>query len=62
MVVISDGLLKSAYSENEIEIAVDSFLMDLMPVTNRQYNDFIEETNYSPPEHWWNKNLVKDLD
>ncbi|MEE9338047.1 MAG: SUMF1/EgtB/PvdO family nonheme iron enzyme [Methylococcaceae bacterium] len=59
MVVISGGLLKSAYSESEI--AVDSFLMDLMPVTNRQYNDFIKETNYSPPEHWWNKNLVKDL-
>ncbi len=59
MVVISKGLLKSAYSDDEI--IVDSFLMDLMPVTNKQYSAFIEATNYSPPDHWWNKKVAKDL-
>ena len=61
MAVIPDGFLKSAYNASEVEIAVESFLIDLMPVTNRQYNEFIEETNYSPPDHWWNKNITKDL-
>ena len=59
MAVIPDGLLKSAYSE--VEVAIESFLLDLMPVTNRQYNEFIEEMNYLPPDHWWNKNLVNEL-
>ncbi len=61
MAVISDGFLTSAYNANEVEVAIDSFLMDLMPVTNRQYSEFIEETNYLPPDHWWNKNITKDL-
>jgi len=61
MVVISGGSLQSAYSNAVEDIVVASFLLDLMPVTNRQYNDFIEETNYLPPEHWWDKNFSKEL-
>ena len=34
------------------EVEVDGFWIDLYPVTNRQYLEFVEATGRSPPQRW----------
>jgi len=75
MVKIPSGkfLFKTSHGDDFIpypksvpeEIQVSSFLMDKFPVTNIQFNKFIEATNYKPNddvnflEHWSNHMIPK---
>jgi formylglycine-generating enzyme required for sulfatase activity len=43
---------------DQVPVTVLPFLMDIYPVTNKQFNDFIEDSGYKPPDttnflkHW----------
>lgn len=41
---------------------LDAFEMDIYPVTNRQYKQFVDKTGYAHvPEHWRDNNYAPDL-
>ena len=64
MVLIPGGTFEmgdhfSEGSKNELPVhtvTLDSFSMDITEVTNRQYQLFMEQTDYREPKHWNNPN------
>lgn len=36
-------------------VKVEDFFIDIHEVTNQQYYDFVQKTNYKPPPHWANR-------
>jgi formylglycine-generating enzyme len=55
MVFIEGGLYKPLYASDDDKRKVDSFFMDVYPVTNREYLEFVKDN----PE--WQKSNVKRL-
>lgn len=52
MQLIPGGYFYSGDESSARKIFLDSFLIDKTPVTNNQYQKFVKETGYRPPEHW----------
>lgn len=61
MASISNHVVESLKSERpRRSVFVDEFEIDILPVTNRQYHTFIEETGTAPPEFWKARGFPKD--
>lgn len=60
MVHIPDTDLVSNY-DSEVSVFVPGFFIDLTPVTNKDYQRFVEETGQPAPEHWFGKVPPRDL-
>jgi sugar-specific transcriptional regulator TrmB len=54
MQLIPGGYFYSGEDSNAKKVFLDSFLIDKTPATNAEYQKFIKETGYHPPEHWKN--------
>jgi iron(II)-dependent oxidoreductase len=46
------GSKKWKYSKPIHEVSLDSFYMDIHPVTVKLYRKYLENTNYDEPQHW----------
>lgn len=44
------------------QVYLDEYLIGKTPVTNRQYQTFIQETNHSAPVHWKNRKAPSGFD
>ncbi|HEY7546422.1 MAG TPA: SUMF1/EgtB/PvdO family nonheme iron enzyme, partial [Blastocatellia bacterium] len=39
-------------------VKVEDFFIDIYEVTNRQYYEFVQKTNYKPPPHWQDRKFL----
>jgi serine/threonine protein kinase/formylglycine-generating enzyme required for sulfatase activity len=52
MTFIDGGKYTIGEGDNETVIQLDPYFIDIYPVTNAQYLEFIKETGYPVPVHW----------
>jgi serine/threonine-protein kinase len=63
MVAITGGTFQLGRNDGPAQeapahsVTVRDFSMDRTEVTNAEYADFINETNYTPPSHWHKRNV-----
>lgn len=50
MVLVPGG--SYSYGEQRLQLVLEPFYIDVLPVTNEQYRKFLEETNYRRPPLW----------